>query len=290
MSHWQIRFRVSGDEADAVGDALTGLGALSVTMENAGADEFYEAAYPQRPEWPEVEVTGLFERAVDPERVASDIRSDFACCARHRIDVLEDRDWERSWLADYRPLKAGRDLWVVPSWIGPPDPGAVNIVLDPGLAFGTGTHPTTALCLSWLDGNRPIGGEVIDYGCGSGILAIAALKLGASRAWGIDIDPRALTASRENAARNQVSDRYSACAPGDLPENFVADLVMANILARTLIDLRNELQSLVRSDGVILLTGILTEQVADVTKQFDTWFDFSEERREEWSLLVGVRR
>jgi len=281
---------VPGEESDALGDALTGLGAMAVTMENGGADEFYEAAYPQRPDWPEIDVTGLFEGSVDAEGVANAIRSTFAGCTSHDIDRLEERDWERSWLDGFEPIQAGRDLWVVPSWLEPPVETAVNIIVDPGLAFGTGTHPTTGLCLSWLDRNRPAGADVIDFGCGSGILAVAALKLGASRAWGIDVDPRALVASRENAARNGVTDRYAACTLDTLPEGVCATLLMANILARVLIDLREDLQSLVCSSGVILLTGILRDQVEQVRCQFETWFEFSEERREEWSLLVGVRR
>lgn len=269
---------------------MTELGALAVTMENGGADEFYEAAYPQRPDWPEMDVTGLFEESVDAAGVVASIRSTFTSCSRHDITRLEDRDWERSWLGGFEPIQAGRDLWVVPSWLEPPVQNAVNIVVDPGLAFGTGTHPTTGLCLSWLDRNRPAGLDVIDFGCGSGILAVAALKLGASRAWGIDVDPRALVASRENAARNGVADRYSASTLDAIPKGVCANLLIANILARVLIDLREDLQSLVCSSGVILLTGILRDQVEQVRCRFETWFEFSEEQREEWSLLIGMRR
>jgi len=290
LSHWQIRFRVPGEESDALGDALTGLGALAVTMVNGGADEFYEAAYPQRPDWPEIDVTGMFERSVDAPGVASAIRSMFPGCSHHDIASLEDQDWERSWLEEFAPIQAGQGLWIVPSWLEPPDASAVNIVIDPGLAFGTGTHPTTSLCLSWLDRNRPDGLDVIDFGCGSGILAVAALKLGASRAWGVDVDPRALIASRENAERNKVSERYIVCAPDDMPENACAQLVVANILAQVLIDLKDDLQQLVCTEGVILLTGILKEQAEQVRTQFEPWFDFSEEQREAWSLLIGVRR
>lgn len=289
MSHWQIRFRVPGTASEALGDTLSGLGALAVTMENGGADEFYEAAYPQQPDWPEIDVTGLFDDAADTAGVVSAICSTFPECTCHDVLQLEDRNWERSWLDGFEPVRAGRDLWIVPSWLEPPVKDAVNIIVDPGLAFGTGTHPTTRLCLGWLDRNRPRGAHVIDFGCGSGILAIAALKLGAARAWGVDVDPRALVASRENAERNEVVDQYSACTRGNLPGDTCAHLVIANILARVLIDLRDDLRSLVCDDGVILLTGILSDQAEQVRNSFEPWFEFSEEQRDEWSLLIGTK-
>lgn len=278
------------EESEPLSDALTELGALAVMLKNGGADGFYEAAYPQQPDWSEIDVTGMFDESTDVAGVVDTIRSMFGSFTDQGVTTLEDRDWVRVWLAGFEPVQAGKGLWIVPSWLTPPVNEAVNLIVDPGLAFGTGTHPTTAMCLAWLDENRPAGLDVVDFGCGSGILAIAALKLGAARAWGIDIDPRALAASRENAERNRVADRYSACTLGKMPENICAQLVMANILARVLIDLKDDLVSLVCKDGVILLTGILRDQVKEVRKMFEPTFEFREVQREEWFLLTGVKR
>jgi len=277
-------------KSEALSNALTALGALAVTMQNAGADGFYEAAYPQQPDWPEIDVTGMFDEFTDVTSVVDTIGSMFGSFTEQSVTKLKDRDWARVWLAGFEPVQAGKDLWIVPSWLTPPVEEAVNLIVDPGLAFGTGTHPTTAMCLSWLDENRPDGLDVVDFGCGSGILAIAALKLGAARAWGIDVDPRALAVSRENAERNRVADRYSACTPGKMPVNTCAQLVMANILAQVLIDLKDDLASLVCNDGVILLTGILRGQVREVRKMFEPTFEIGEVQRDEWFLLTGVKR
>ena len=164
------------------------------------------------------------------------------------------------------------------------------MIIDPGLAFGTGTHPTTAMCLDWLDRNRPNGKRVVDFGCGSGILAVAALKLGAEMVWGVDVDPRALQASEHNAVRNGVAEKYTACTETELPAGLVVDLLVANILAGVLVDLNQRLSDLVCAGGALLLTGILRDQERDVSSAFRTSFDFSPIRREEWSMLIGVKR
>ena len=269
---------------------MTEQGAVAVALENAGPDEFYEAAYPQMPDWPELYVTGLFDASVDTGEIVDRIQSLFTECDRCSVSRLVDRDWERSWLSGFEPIQAGRNLWVCPSWISPPHAEAVNVIIDPGLAFGTGTHPTTAMCLEWLDRNPPAGNRVVDVGCGSGILAIAALKLGASHAWGIDVDPRALKASRENAERNGVAGEYSAGALDEVPRSFSAHLLMANILAGVLVGLKEHLVSLVCSDGVMLLTGILHSQAIEVQNTFASNFQFEEMQREEWSMLIAKKR
>ena len=269
--------------------SLTELGALAVTIENAGAGACYEAAHPKKPDWPEHFQTGLFPEQVDNQAIVDKIESQFGKDYLYDISELVDQDWERTWLSDFTPVQVGPNLWVCPSWLDPPVASDINLIIDPGLAFGTGTHPTTALCLNWLDRNRPHNKEVVDYGCGSGILAIAALKLGAAHAWGIDIDPRALTTSESNARRNVVSDRYTACSGQTLPKHFNVDLVIANILADTLIDLSCLLTSLVRESGTILLTGILREQESEVKHAYTDYFDFHQFRKEEWSMLVGYK-
>jgi ribosomal protein L11 methyltransferase len=273
-----------------LGEILTELGAVAVTLENGGPDEFYDTAFPQQPDWSELDVTGLFDGSVEPRAIVDEVSSVFPGCDCRDVSCLQDQDWERSWLSGLEPTQVGRDFWVCPSWLSPPGAKAVNLIIDPGLAFGTGTHPTTALCLEWLDGNRPEGFHVVDVGCGSGILAIAAIKLGAVHAWGIDIDPRALTASFDNAKRNGVVDEFTACTLDELPNGFSAQLVMANILASVLIELKERLVALVHTGGVILLTGILYDQAQDVQNDFASRFEFSETRRDEWSLLIGKKR
>lgn len=290
MSHWRIRFSVSTELSEPLSDLLTELGAIAVTLENAGADAFYEAAYPHRPSWSRVNVSGLFPQHTDTDSIEYRVRSSFGETVRGEVSSIADEDWERTWLTGYEPIRVGPRLWVTPSWLTPPVADAVNLVIDPGMAFGTGTHPTTAMCLDWLDRNRPLGKRVVDFGCGSGILAVAALKLGASEAWGVDIDPRALNASEHNAERNEVGEKYTACTETELPARLVVELVVANILARVLVDLRQRLSDLVCSGGAVLLTGILREQELDVCNAFQPLFEFSPMRREEWSMLIGIKR
>ena len=270
-------------------DSLTKLGALAVTIEDAGSDTTYEAAYPHEPNWSQLYQTGLFPGHINPESIACEVESLFGQNFLCEVCELLDQDWERSWLSEFKPTQVGPSLWVCPSWTEPPDANAVNLVIDPGLAFGTGTHPTTALCLDWLDRNRPSQKRVVDCGCGSGILAIASLLLGATHAWGVDIDTRALDASRANAERNGVSDRYTACPWQELPKGFSADLVVANILAEVLIRLRQTLVPLVDESGVILLTGVLGEQELRVRRAYESYFDFHRFGRDGWSMLVGYR-
>jgi len=187
-------------------------------------------------------------------------------------------------------MQFGRQLWVCPFGEDPPDPDAVVVHLDPGLAFGTGTHPTTGLCLGWLDANPPTGQQVIDYGCGSGILAMAAYKLGAAQVHAVDIDPQALQATRDNAARNGIETGIQVLNPDELGPAAVG-LIIANILANPLIELAPELASRVASDGHIILTGILSEQADAVMDAYRPWFEFAMPvYREEWVLLVGVKR
>jgi ribosomal protein L11 methyltransferase len=187
-------------------------------------------------------------------------------------------------------MRFGANLWIVPSWTAAPDAGAVNILLDPGLAFGTGTHPTTRLCLEWLDAHPTAGQQVIDYGCGSGILAIAAARLGAGHVWAVDNDPQALTATRDNAGRNEVTAHIDTALPAGLPA-CQADVLIANILAGPLIDLAPHFATLVRPAGAIVLSGILPEQAAQVLAAYRPWFDMAlPSEHEGWVRLEGCRK
>jgi ribosomal protein L11 methyltransferase len=206
----------------------------------------------------------------------------------YAVSRVEDQDWVRSSQAQFLPTRISEHLWIVPSWHTPPDAGALNITLDPGLAFGTGTHPTTRLCLRWLEAILRGGEAVIDYGCGSGILAIAALKLGAAEAVGIDIDPQALLAARQNAMQNQVAARFVAAEEGI---EGPADVVVANILANPLIVLAPLIARLTRSGGWLALSGILAGQAAEVNAAYAPWFEMRMAETEDgWVLLTGQKR
>ncbi len=213
MPHLQLTFDLGSADPAPAEDLLTSLGASSVTLEDAADDPVLEPAPGETPLWPTVRVRALFAESAD-RRVIADSLIGLLPSTRLHFELLSDRTWEREWLRDFRPMRFGRRLWVCPDGEPAGDPQGIRVALDPGLAFGTGTHATTALCLEWLDGCDLAGRRVIDYGCGSGILAIAALKLGAARALAFDIDPQALLAARENAERNGVADRLAGLGNG----------------------------------------------------------------------------
>jgi ribosomal protein L11 methyltransferase len=291
MSWLRIQFVTGRDESDRIADALEAAGAISVSFESECFDQLLERYPRDTPLWPRVRVTGLYPADIDVSNIYRSLKhSGIADCGHGQIETVEDQDWERSWMDEYAPIHIGGSLWICPSWCVPPETSAVNVVLDPGLAFGTGTHPSTALCLAWLQQQVLNDRVVIDYGCGSGILAIAAIKLGARSAIGIDTDPRALEVSRENAVRNNVADRIQVFPSGSLPETCSADIVIANILAQTLIDLAPQLCDLVRSGGFLALSGILEPQIGDVRGSFSKLFDLNAEIQDEWALLAGPKR
>jgi ribosomal protein L11 methyltransferase len=287
MPHITLRFSIHREKADTLSTLLEELGALSVTWENAGDDDYLEAAYPHEPDWRHVHLTALFHRACQPEEIASRVNARLQENLSPSVETLEDQDWERVWLEHFEPRRYGANLWVCPTWIDPPDPGATNILLDPGLAFGTGDHATTALCLEWISEHEPADCTVMDYGCGSGILAIACLLKGATRAYGVDIDPRAVAASLGNAESNGVAEKYAAMSPVDLPQALQVDVVFANILAQVLVEQSAILTRATGPGGRMLLTGILEDQVDHVRAAFEPHFRFDVRGREQWRLLVG---
>ncbi len=298
MNWLQLDFPLAGFDTEQVEDALLAAGAVAVTYKDAADDPVFEPWPGEMPLWQQTRVTGLFPADAD----ASEIRAvllatlELERLPEHRIEILEDRDWSREWLKNFKPVKFGRKLWVVPTAFEPPEPAAVNLALDPGLAFGTGTHPTTALCLEWLDmlaGSGELEGRtVLDYGCGSGILAVAAALLGAKRVIATDIDPQALTATRDNAARNGVAERIVPCLPDGLDaamEDKSADIVVANILAGPLTELAGPIAARLRSGGRVALAGLLRAQAAEVA---DAWREHGvvleiEDEREGWVRLAG---
>lgn len=287
----QLTLSAADADPQVLADFFDALGALSVTLQDAADQPLFEPPPGATPLWSQVRVTALFEAGADLARIRAQLAERFgaACAARLQAEPLDDRDWVRAWMDGYAPMRFGERLWIVPTGFEAPDPGGVNLLLDPGLAFGTGTHPTTALCLEWLDAHPPVDQCVIDYGCGSGILGIAALKLGAREVWAVDNDPQALTATRDNAERNGVLGRVRTVLPGDLPE-VPADLLLANILANPLIELAPRFAALVRTGGGLVLSGILADQAADVAAAYHAAFALAPPaQREDWVRLDGRR-
>jgi ribosomal protein L11 methyltransferase len=291
MPYHQLVLELPRGELARAEDACAELGAIAVSLADAGDEPLLEPAPGDTPLWQAVRLQALFGLDANPAVAAATLAAVLEIePASIAIQHVEDRVWEREWLKDLRPMRFGRRLWVAPAGQQPPGQAAVVLELDPGLAFGTGTHATTALCLEWLDREVRGGEQVLDYGCGSGILALAALKLGADAAVACDIDPQALTATRENALRNGLAARISVAPdPHAIAEAF--DLVVANILSRPLIELAPQLATHCRAGGVIALAGLLARQAAEVAAAYRPWFDIApESEREGWTLLAGRRR
>jgi ribosomal protein L11 methyltransferase len=293
-SAWtEVTIAVTRQAAAQAETALEELGALAVTLEDGEDDPVLEPGPGETPLWPTVQVRGLFESGVDRGRVM-DLLQTVPGAGRPgnlRWRDVGDQDWERAWMDRFEPMKFGRKLWIVPGGMSVAhDPANVEIQLDPGLAFGTGTHPTTALCLQWLDGQELDGRTVVDFGCGSGILGIAAALKGASRVVCVDNDPQALEATVMNAGRNQCNDRISCHLPEDSPA-AAASLVLANILAQPLIDLSPRLLDLLEPGGDIVLSGILEEQVSLVAEAYQACLrTLSVEILDGWARIHGVKR
>jgi len=289
----QLKINTTGNDAETLSDALIESGAVSVTFLDTHDNPVFEPLPGETLLWGDTDAIGLYDAETDMAAVVAMLENEpllgkgFA----HKIEQLEDKDWEREWMDNFHPMRFGQRLWICPSWRDVPDPTAVNVMLDPGLAFGTGTHPTTAMCLEWLDGLDLEGKTVIDFGCGSGILAIAALRLGAAQAIGIDIDPQAILASRDNAQRNGVSERLSLYLPKDQPDNLSADVVVANILAGPLRELAPLISVLPVAGGHLGLSGILASQAQGVADAYQALFELDPvAEKEEWCRITGVKK
>lgn len=293
----QLSLVVAADRVPLIEAALENAGALAVSLGDAvdgrrPGEALLEPLPGTTPLWDKVKVVGLFDEGPETSTSLAAICRSLTPLleAEPAIERLPDRTWERVWLADFEPKRFGRRLWICPRGHRVGDADAVVVALDPGLAFGTGHHASTALCLRWLDAQSLARKTVLDYGCGSGILAIAALLLGADRAIAVDRDPQAIEATRANAERNSVLDRLVVCQPHDLPEQ-PADLILANILARTLIAIAPNLTTMAGGGAQIALSGILSDQADEVADAYRPWFDLAPPRTEdEWVLLTGRRR
>jgi len=296
MNWLQFVMDLDSLDPDVVEASFLRLGASSVTLSDAGDDPVLEPGPGETPLWFNTQITGLFAGDADLDAFAIALRRDLDIdvLPAHRAEVLEDRAWEREWLKDFGPMRFGERLWICPTGHAVDADNAVIVHLDPGLAFGTGTHATTALCLDWLDCIDLDDKSVLDFGCGSGVLAIAALKLGAAAATGIDIDPQAVVATRQNAAANDVGDKLLA-TPGEdgIEGNF--DVVVANILAGPLVQFADYITSRLASRGMLALSGVLCEQAREVRAAYAPWVEFDEPAFREqdgqmWSRLTGKRK
>lgn len=293
MAWWQLSVQSTAAELEQTEDSLLELGAVAITLSDAKDEPLYEPLPGDSPVWQHSIVTGLFTQQHSLEVLYDGL---IQRLPEHQIQsakktIVDDQDWSRTHLQYFKPIQCAEKLWVVPSWHQPPDPSATNIQLDPGLAFGTGGHATTALCLSWLGENDIKDKSVIDYGCGSGILAIAAYKLGASELRSIDIDPQALDASRDNAQRNDIDPaQLNISLPEQLNPEPV-DLLIANILSGPLVSFAPKFAELVKIEGRILLSGILETQVKEIEQAYLPYFELDPICiKEDWIRVSGIRK
>ncbi|WP_282041372.1 50S ribosomal protein L11 methyltransferase [Halomonas alimentaria] len=302
MPWLQLKAHIAPEQAETLEELLLAEGATAITLQDAHDDPVFEPERGSTPLWHETVLTGLYDDLEGVDAMLERVHQAWAAeqpeepCPEIEVELLADRDWEREWMDDFTPLQMGERLWIVPSWHEPPEPGAVNLHLDPGLAFGTGTHSTTALCLAWLDGlaiSEALEGQaILDIGTGSGILAIAALKLGAASATGTDIDPQALTASRDNAERNEVAeDALRLCYPEQLDDGETFPIVVANILAGPLVEMAPMIAGHVAPGGRLALSGILAAQAEEVLQAYrEQGLQMDEPvTREGWVRLTGRR-
>jgi len=298
MPWLQIKVSIPPEQAEAYEDLLLAAGCAAVTYQDAADQPIFEPDLGTTPLWSDTVVTGLFAAEHDLretlqllQTAQQQIATGQTALPEFKAEILEDKDWEREWMKNYHPMQFGQRLWICPSWREAPDPNAVNLMLDPGLAFGTGTHPTTALCLEWLDAQTLENKKVTDYGCGSGILGIAALLLGADHVIAVDSDIQAIQATRDNLGRNKLSDdRLDAYLPESAPQ-AATDVLVANILAGPLVELAPTLAERVKPGGLLALSGLLIHQADEIIQAYSPWFDLDPvAEREEWIRVTGVKR
>lgn len=291
MAWLQLIIPTNDTDADQLSDALMEQGAVSVTLQDMQDQPMLEPAIGTTPMWSQTRAVGLFDATFDLKQVVKNVEQQLRKdIPDWKAEQLEDKDWVRAWMDNFKPMQFGKKLWVVPSTYEPPQADAANILLDPGLAFGTGTHPTTSMCLEWLDANPPTDKEIIDFGCGSGILAIGAILLGAKHAEAIDLDPQALLATIDNAEKNNVSQNIKTYLPNQY-KNKSTPLLLANILASPLIELAPYFAELTESNGQIVLSGILAEQADNVLSAYKENFDIKIwKQQDDWICLAGVRK
>lgn len=276
------------EDSEQISDELENAGALSIMLTDKNDNPVLEPEPGTTPLWPEIIIESLFAQAECAQAMKEQLgqtRPALTCS----IEVLPEKDWERAWMDDFKPQRFGARLWICPTWLTPPEPEAVNLMLDPGLAFGTGTHPTTALCLTWLESTDLAQKTVIDYGCGSGILSLAALKLGACSVHAVDIDPQALQATHNNASSNDIAHNLSVSLPEELTQP--ADLMIANILLGPLTSLKERFYGLLQPGSTLVVSGLLAEQAAELIASYSGLFEIvTSKEMDGWALVAFTRQ
>lgn len=291
MSWVQLSLKLTEDQAEFASDLFCEAGAVSVSFEDAGNQPLFSAGTDEVGLWQTVKVIGLFDSSVNADYVEQLLSSQLEGIEAFnwQQEQLEDQVWEVAWKDYFQPVRFGRRLWVAPDNAEISVSNAITVRMEPGLAFGTGTHPTTALCLEWLDAQNLKDKTVIDYGCGSGVLAIAAALLGAKQVWAVDIDPCAVETSMENARKNSVADKIEVCLADDF-QHQKAVVVIANILANPLIELRPHLTAMLLSQGALVLSGILSNQVDSIIQEYQHNFRFGEiVEKDGWARLACIK-
>ena len=296
MAWQQLRVRVRSDQIEPLEQLILDYGGLSISYLDADDQPVFQKEPGSTQLWDLVDLVCLFEKEINLDKLLLLLQQHPAIEDKESLTLktLEDQVWERSWMSDFKAMQFGERLWVCPSWQKPPEPNAVNIMLDPGLAFGSGSHATTSMCLQWLEKNIRDDIKVIDYGCGSGILAIAAALLGAAQVIAVDNDPQAITATIENAKRNNIPkgviETYLPAQLPDAPAALLSDILVANILAEPLMQLAEDLSHLVKPQGQIALSGLLAEQADGLLEHYGFWFEMDKAvMSEEWARLSGTR-
>ena len=287
-SWWQVTLTIQPEQDESIALALESLGAIAITYRDAEDAPIFEPELNTTPLWKNTLITGLFATVTSsPQDLEKNLRTQLSLPDTTAIEVTElpDQEWTRTWMQYFQPTQFGDNLWIIPEGYETPQADANNLYLDPGLAFGTGTHPTTAMCLNWLDAHPPEKLKVLDYGCGSGILAVAAAILGASKIDAVDIDPQAIDATYANADKNHCRDKIHACLPDKFtPDRY--DLVLANILAGPLVELAPTLADFCQPNTTLILSGILIEQADELKSAYQPWFEIQQmTQKEEWICL-----
>ncbi|MGL5743025.1 MAG: 50S ribosomal protein L11 methyltransferase [Legionella sp.] len=276
-----------GQEVEILSNELEDFGALSIMLTDKNDNPVLEPLPGTTPLWPEVIIQALFTEVFQAQYTRDHLTQTHPSLTCS-LEVLEDKDWERAWMDDFKPQRFGQRLWICPTWSTPPEPNAVNLMLDPGLAFGTGTHPTTSLCLTWLEQHNLMNQSVIDFGCGSGILSLAALKLGAAKVYAVDIDPQALQATQNNVLANGLDEHNLLISMPDKLHQ-PTDLIIANILLAPLMTLKERFKQLLNHEGMLVVSGILEEQAPVLIKAYENLLTpMHQENLNGWSLLVFV--
>jgi len=290
----QLTLQTNKTQTDKAEQALFNAGALCVTLKDAEDKPVLEPLPGETPLWDEIILTGLFEADINTDVLQLQIKTQLGENTSLKLEALEDKDWIRAWMDNYKPMQFGKRLWVCPKHLPPPQKEAVNLMLDPGLAFGTGTHPTTALCLEWLDSANVKNKHILDFGCGSGVLGIAALLLDAKHCDGTDIDPQAIIASNDNALENNVANKLTVFLSTEMPASQsveIYDIVLANILAGPLTELAEQLANLCKRGGDIVLSGILESQSKKIIDAYSPWFTLEPiSIKDDWIRVTGKRK